>query len=360
MSWATQVKRIEAAHRRQEREAVRRQRELQRRAKEHAKLTALEQARLEVEEHENIIELLLSIHKDQSAPVDWKRIACSLSPHWPPRLTRNETRALFNSFLGRADQRAVADARELDDKAWEAARSLYATEHSEWDRERSFALQVLAGDPKAYTAALAEFSSITEIATLGTSIHMTVHSPLLVACELKVNPRSVVPAETKTLTASGKLSVKQMPRGRAQEVYQDYVCGCVLRLGREMLALLPIDIVLVTAVVDGTDNRTGQPALVPILSVCVRREEVAKLNFDQLDPSDAMDNFLHRGDVRTSRKSEGYVAIAPLTPDDLPRSATRNDGIADLVHQIRAARAELLPLLKSDDAAVEPQTAVMQ
>ena len=39
--------------------------ELQRRAKEQAKLSALEQARLEVETYENRIDVLLSVHKEQ-------------------------------------------------------------------------------------------------------------------------------------------------------------------------------------------------------------------------------------------------------------------------------------------------------
>lgn len=38
-----------------------------------------------------------------------------------------------------------------------------------------------------------------------------------------------------------KLSVKAMPKGRFHEVYQDYACGCCLRIGREVLALLPVD-----------------------------------------------------------------------------------------------------------------------
>ena len=96
---------------------------------------------------------------------------------------------------------------------------------------------------------------------------MTVHDPKLIECELKVNGQDVIPADTKSLSAGGKLVVKAMPKARFHEIYQDYVCGCVLRLAREMFALLPVDNVILTATVDGTDSATGHVAELPVLSV---------------------------------------------------------------------------------------------
>ena len=66
MGWRGTLRAIEAAERRSQREEQRRHKELQRRAKEHAKLSVLEQARLEVETYENCLEVFLSIHKEQN------------------------------------------------------------------------------------------------------------------------------------------------------------------------------------------------------------------------------------------------------------------------------------------------------
>ena len=52
MSWAAAQKRMEAARKREERASLKRQRELERMLKEQAKLSAAEQARLEVEAFE--------------------------------------------------------------------------------------------------------------------------------------------------------------------------------------------------------------------------------------------------------------------------------------------------------------------
>jgi len=78
-SWTTQIRRLQAEQRRQEREIRKRQKDLEWRSKESAKLSASEQARLAVEAHENALDVLLSVHKEQSAAIDWGAICVSAS-----------------------------------------------------------------------------------------------------------------------------------------------------------------------------------------------------------------------------------------------------------------------------------------
>jgi hypothetical protein len=44
------------------------------------------------------------------------------------------------------------------------------------------------------------------------------------------------------------------------------------------------------------------------------RTALARLDFERLDPSDAVEGFLHRGDFKASRKTGAFAPIAPLTP----------------------------------------------
>lgn len=74
---------LEADERRRQRDAQRQQRELERRKKEQAKLSAIEQARLEVETYENRLEVLLSVHKEQGPTWDWTALAAALPPPCP-------------------------------------------------------------------------------------------------------------------------------------------------------------------------------------------------------------------------------------------------------------------------------------
>jgi hypothetical protein len=201
--------------------------------------------------------------------------------------------------------------------------------------------RILAGDHRAYTKALTEFNPFAEIAALGSFIHFVIHHAKFVECVLRVKGRQAIPAEAKSLTASGKVSVKAMPRARFHELYQDHVCGCVLRVAREVMALLPVDTVLVTASVDALDSRTGQPIEQPVLSMAAFRAELNRLDFTALDPSDAIENFLHRGDFKASRKSGDFVGIAPLTPADLPQTSGEPTDVFESVSTLQRLRDEM-------------------
>ena len=80
MGYKATVRAMEAAQRRQQRESQRRLRELEHQAKEQAKLSAIEQAQLEVETFEGQLEVLLSVHKEQGEAWDWTSLAAALPP----------------------------------------------------------------------------------------------------------------------------------------------------------------------------------------------------------------------------------------------------------------------------------------
>lgn len=88
--------------------------------------------------------------------------------------------------------------------------------------------------------------------------------------------------------------MKQMPKSRFYELYQDYVCGTALRLANEMLAMLPLAAVIVTAVDQLLNPATGHVEQQPILSLAVPRATMEALNLEGVDPSDAMVNFVHK------------------------------------------------------------------
>jgi hypothetical protein len=364
MGYKATIRAMQAAERRQQRDAQRRLRELERQAKEQAKLSAIEQARLEVETFDNELEVLLSVHKEQGETWDWTAIAASLPPLNPKRISRNEQRARQRAAVLPAEQRQsseilIEQARLRDDEEFQTAAQTYSEQLAEWEKLKNLSRRILAGEHKAFTETLVELNPFAEISDLGSAIHFTVHTAKLVECVLKVNGRQAIPTEIKTLSASGKVSVKAMPKGRFHEIYQDYVCGCVLRVARELLALFPVDTVLVTASVDAPDSRTGQVTEQPVLSVAIPRAAVARLDFTQLDPSDAMENFQHRGDFKASRKTEAFQPIVPLTPADISPAAIEDWGFHELLTYIQKLReqfkTEIARFSQSAEAQI-PQT----
>ncbi|HQH27567.1 MAG TPA: hypothetical protein PLP17_09250 [Oligoflexia bacterium] len=350
----------EADERRRLRAAQRQQRELERRRKEQSKLSAIEQARLEVETYENRLELLLSVHKEQGPPWDWSALAAALPPPCPQKISYYESRAKQRAFVLPPEQQLSAEAmiqqsQAEDERLFQEALRTHAEETAEWEKLRNFARRILAGDHKAFIDALSEFSPLAELSDVGSLIHFTVETTKLIRCELKVNGTQAIPTEIKTLTASGKISVKPMPKTRFHEIYQDYVCGSMLRVTREVFAILPVDAVLITASADILDTRTGHTLEQPVLSAVMPRAIIASLDFDKLDPSDAMENFLHRGDFKASRKVGAFLPITPLTPADIPQPPIEEMGYADLLVCVRRLREELQAKLAALKAATVPE-----
>lgn len=113
---------------------------------------------------------------------------------------------------------------------------------------------------------------------------------------------------------NGKLSIKPIPKGKFYEIYQDYVCSSVLRVAREFYALLPADMLIITAMTDLLNTKTGHIEEQPILSAVIPRKTLKNLNFETLDPSDSMGNFVHQMNFK---KTKGFSAIEPITPESL-------------------------------------------
>ena len=95
---------------------------------------------------------------------------------------------------------------------------------------------------------------------------------------------------------------------------QDYVCGSVLRIARELFALLPVEMILVTVMGTLLNTQTGYMEEQPILSVAMPRKTLENLNFDMLDPSDCMANFVHRMNFK---KTTGFAKAERISLEEL-------------------------------------------
>jgi hypothetical protein len=331
--------------RRRQRAEVKRQKELAREAREDARLSEQVRARLEVESFENQLEVLLSVHKADCPPFDWRAVLAEPPPLRPFHARLEELRATWDrTRLGEGHghpSRSIEAAREADHAAHQESLTSYQERLASWTRLRELARGVLGGDTKCYIDALVELNPFDEMAGLGSSLHFTVHSAAVMEVQINLNGKQAIPTEMKSLTASGKLAVKPIPRSRFHEVYQDYICGCILRAGREVFSLLPVEILIVTAVTEQLDTGTGRSIEQPVFSVVLDRTSMTVLNFDQLDPSDAVDRMQHRGDFKASRKQEAFAPIQPLSFGDISIPMKSIGTLDEAMDELQALRREV-------------------
>jgi len=330
VGWRGVMRSVAAEIRRQEREALRRQRELERQMAQLEKMEELERASLEVEGFQNQVEVLTTIHQQCSDSLDWASLADLVKPVSPAMSSQREDQALaklaayrpgfLDRTLGRADTKVeelraeVVEAAHEDERVYQRALQDYHAACAEWDATCSLANEVLTGLPDAYLEAIRRVEPFRDMQQLGATVSCQVVDPRLVEATVRVPSEEAIPAEEKRLLKSGKLSTRQMPKTRFYALYHDFVCGCVLRVARELSAVLPIDMSIVTAVAHLLNTQTGHLEEQPILSVAVPRPTLATLNFDGLDPSDSMSNFVHH---MAFRKTRGFAPVKRVQPADL-------------------------------------------
>jgi hypothetical protein len=339
---------VQASERKLQREAQKRQRELMRLEKEKAKLSAIEQARLEVETYENQLEVLLSVHKEPCEQWDWVSVASALPQPPPKNYFHRELRAKQLALVAfpqvpETTKLAIEKARVSDEQNFQEAMKIRAASTAATEKLRELALRVLSGEHMAFIEAFAEFNPVAEFSTVGSLKQFAVESKDLIECVFKVNANEVIPPQVKTLTSSGKVSIKPMPKSQFHEIYQDYVCACVFRMAREVFAMLPVMTMLVTALADVLDPITGQYLERPVLSVAMPRKTVAGLNFENVSATNAVDGFVHRGNFKVSRKAGAFQPIVPLTPADIHPGTINEMDVPALFTRIRSLRAAMRP-----------------
>ena len=330
MGWKGTVRSIGAAVRAAERDAKRRQRDLERQQKQYEKMQELEQAAYEVEVYENHIDVIQSVHKECSPPIDWNKIASSTQPIEPQRNNDNESEARQSlesykpGFIDRLFKREEKKRALLSQKIDEAIKKDQANHKSsvakweqetgEWKESVAIAKALLDGEAEAKIEAIESLQPFSEISNLGSSLSITVHDNRVLEATINVHGTDIVPSEAKSLLKSGKLSVKNMPKGRFNEIYQDYVCSCVLRVGNELFSAIPDNLVIVTAIDELLNSQTGHLEEAPILSVAVSRSTIERLNLGAIDPSDSMDNFKHN---MSFKKNKGFEKVERIDPEGL-------------------------------------------
>lgn len=322
MGWKGTLRSINAAAKRADRHAKRRQRELLKNQIAYEKMQELEKAAYEVDVFENYIDVIQSIHKDCGDSVDWLKISTSQEPAKPLIISDNERQAIarLNSFapsfidklFGKVTskrqklEKEVSIAKVKDTQINSTNLSQWNIDVEEWKERVSLARRLLNGDISAKIDIIKELNPFSEIDHLGSGVKFTIQENGLLIVTINVHGANIIPKEQKTLLKSGRLSIKSMPVSRFNEIYQDYVCSVVLRVANEIFSILPDDKLIINAEDHLLNKSTGHLEPQSLLSVYITRDGVSRLNMEYIDPSDAMNNFIHNVNFK---KAKGFEPI---------------------------------------------------
>lgn len=294
--------------------AYQRRNELTRQQREIEKMQELERNRLEVELFENRLDMIHSIHKECDESINWielqKRPAPFIKGTVGPR-EKVATHELDNykpSFFSKLLKQDEKKKQELLTKI-EEAKNEDLEDYKSWEHMVYVAQKMVNKDIDTYLEVIEEFAPLDDLTEFGSGFEFFVEEPHFIEVEFDVQTEHVVPTEMKSLTKTGKLSTKVMPKGKYFDIQQDYVCSCVLRIARDMFALLPVEYVYVHALDEKINTATGHQEKGAILSVKIDKTTLNSLNFDSIDCSDSMDNFEHNMNFK---KTKGFEFVSNL------------------------------------------------
>jgi hypothetical protein len=272
------------------REQIKLERELQ-------KQNELRQNQLIVDEYTNTIEMITGVHKECDEPVDWAQIHSLPAPFQPPDVGPKQQKAMheLQTFSPKWYERWFPSLGEKRKHKLEAAaiqaEAEDAQDYEEWKSLNELSGRVLQGDVDAYFQVIEEMNPLDDLLEFGSDFEFGTDDSSVIEVEFRVKSETVVPNYALSLTKTGKLSRKDLTKSRYFELVQDYVCSCALRIARDMTALLPVEKVVVHAVDTAINTATGHEEEITLLSVVIDRTQLNGLNFEHIDPSDALQSF---------------------------------------------------------------------
>ena len=315
-----------------EREARRESRELERQQKYLQKLQEIEEAAIEVSKFENHINGLISSYKQCGKVWNWSKILSSKPPAKPSRLYAHENSAKGKlneykpSFLDKLLRRSETKRRKLasdvekakleDEKEYKKALKNYEQRYAYWNKLQKLANKIIAGDPKGLIEACKGINTFKQIIRLIPLIEFKTDDSIYIEAILRLRGDEIIPDMEKKLLKSGRLSVKKMPKTKFYKLYHDYVWGCVLRVARELFALLPVEMTIITAFgkVFNSQTQNGHREEHPLLSIVITRKIMENLDFETLSISDVMENTVSHIKFL---KTKGFKPIKKIEISDV-------------------------------------------
>lgn len=213
-------------------------------------------SKAQVEEFAAGIEALKSVHKQSDGYIDWEAVANG----------------------------AVGQYKEL----------------------QPFAQSVLAGDIDAYFKVIAEVGPFDDLLEYGSGFEVGTDDPKMLEIEFQVKSDSIIPTQYPDMKANGEIIMKDFSKTAYYELVQDYVSSTMLRVARDTFALLPVQTVIIHAVDKVLNPATGNDEEVTVCSAKIKRDALATLNFERIDPSDCLESF--ESNVKF-RKTAGYAPV---------------------------------------------------
>ncbi|KNF08521.1 protein of unknown function DUF4236 [Gottschalkia purinilytica] len=291
-------------------------RENEHKLKELEREMVLLEAEYEVEEYNEHINLITSIHKDYIEFWDWKSINSKPIPFEPGTKGPNELEAIKKLEIYKSnllakifkfiEKRKIEELKSDIVSAKEKDNELL----SSWEHLNKLSSSILSKDLDSYLAVLDEVNPLYNLLDYIDYFEFYAIDEYTMIVDFNIIIDDVVPQQSKSLTKTGKLSVRNLTKTNYYSLVQDHVCSCVICIARHLFALLPLETVIINTQYEILNTETGHEESSTILSVKIDKDKLNSLNLDLIDPSDSINNFEHN---MKFLKTKGFQPIDKIS-----------------------------------------------
>jgi len=259
-----------------------------------------------VNDWKNYVLTLKTIHLKSSPVIDWIKIKNTKKPCEPKREYKNEEFArnklenfkptFFDKLFGLVPKKInklkeLLEQAKIKDKNENDANYIkYLDIFKDWEKLQEISLGVEKNQIEFYKKALEYFNPFSKIGEIGNQININLENEFI-DINLSVNSLDVIPDYELKQTSTGKLSKTNMSKTRFNELYQQHVCSCILRVGREIFAHLPYKYSRINATTKIVNCKNGNIEEKMILSVIFSVDSMQKINFGLSEPLDNIKIF---------------------------------------------------------------------
>lgn len=254
----------------------------------------------------NYVLTLKTIHLKSTPAIDWTKIKNIKNPDEPKREYKNEDFAknklenfkptFLDKLFGLIPKKInilkeLLEQEKIKDKNENDANYIkYLDSFKDWEKFQEISIGVEKNQIEFYEKALEYFNPFSKIGEIGNQININLENEFI-DVNLSVNSLDVIPDYELKQISTGKLSKANMSKTKFNELYQQHVCSCILRVGREIFAHLPYKYSRINATTKIVNCQNGNIEEKMILSIMFSAEIMQNINFGLSEPLDIIKNF---------------------------------------------------------------------
>lgn len=269
-----------------------------------------------VKAYQEDIALITTLHHFEDYPggIDWNEVKSEEEPFKKGgpgphtmeamKFAEENKPGLFRRIFSKGAYEEAA--REILDEGKKKDEELY----NAWENNKRLAERMLHEDKESYLEVLEDTKISEELGYYVKSMDFSYADDDSLRVELSLSVDDFIPAEYKTLTPTGKLSIKKYTKTDYYEIANQFVSGLVLRTARNLFNLLPIQDVHINVMEIEKNQYSGIDEEKRILSVLIDRQTFEQVKLEKVNPFDALTNFRHEVNFV---KTRGFNPVEELT-----------------------------------------------